>query len=69
MMVIRAEIVDTVVGFLVLVSRRFDQILEGILTEVVLPTTAQLNEESFAALRKLAGHLNPPEFVGTSSKP
>ena len=67
MIVIRAEIVDTVFGFLELVRRRFDQILEGILIEVVLPTTTHLNEKSLAALHKLADGLNPPDVVATSS--
>jgi DNA-binding MarR family transcriptional regulator len=44
----------------------FDGVLERILTEVVLPTTADFNAEDFATLRKLTDRLNPPKFPRAS---
>jgi hypothetical protein len=43
-----------------------DQVLDRVLTEVVLPTTANFYEKSIVALHKLADRLNPPEFVRAS---
>ena len=39
----------------------FDLVLERIVDEVVLPTTADFDERDLAALRKLSDRLNPPE--------
>ena len=39
----------------------WDKVLERILAEVVLPTTADFNERDFMTLRKLSARLHPPE--------
>jgi DNA-binding MarR family transcriptional regulator len=44
----------------------FDQVLERILTEVVLPTTSGFTKRDFATLRKLSDRLSPPEPSRTS---
>jgi hypothetical protein len=64
MIVIRADIVNTVFGLLEAVRRKFDLVLERVLTEVVRPTTTDFIEKRFPAMHKLADRLNPPEFVG-----
>jgi DNA-binding MarR family transcriptional regulator len=44
----------------------YDDVPKGILTEVVLPTTADFSEKALATLRKPADRLTPPELLRPS---
>lgn len=44
----------------------FDGVLERILAEVALPTTADFGDDDFATLRKLTDRLNPPHLRNAS---
>jgi hypothetical protein len=66
MIVIRADIVNAVLGLLGAVRKKSGPILDRALTDVVRLTTTDFNEKIFAALHRLADRLNPPEFVRAS---
>jgi hypothetical protein len=66
MIVIPADIVNAVLGLLGAVRKKSGPILDRALTDVVRLTTTDFNEKIFAALRRLADRLNPPEFVRAS---
>ena len=68
MIVIRADIVNAMLGLLEAARKKFDRILDRVLPGVARLTATGFNEKSFAAPDKLAGRLNPSGFVGTSSQ-